>query len=365
MRAKHFSPSTVLIEPTNICNLGCSFCEANCTVNKGLKRQEILPEQLDLMLDKIQQYIINLVFQGDCEPTLNRYLPELVKVAAKYTDSIALVTNGTRLTEDLTYQLLDNGMNWFALSIDDHRREIYNNIRLRADLNNVLANLRRLLRVRDTQKPNLHVVVHKIVFPHDSLDDLIEFVKFFYLDCGVNQITFAPLVEVGDIKVREWLVLRNQLENALLGEGIYINLREFGNYPYKTLHKYCGTNLLFINHKGELSPCGLHVRQGKTFGNLLTDSLEAICEQPRFQEFHEFWSTKDYTRPLPDHCEDCYLLKGHYHRYTLNEGHRAGLAFAEKLNPALLEYASSIAVNPATSVIYARDIEVAGSNGRE
>jgi radical SAM protein with 4Fe4S-binding SPASM domain len=359
MSVQSFFPSTVLIEPTNICNLGCSFCEANCTVNKGLKRRELLPEDLDLMLGKLRPYIANLVFQGDCEPTLNRYLPELVAVAAKYTTSIAMVTNGTRLSEDLTRRLIDNGMSWFALSIDDHRSAIYNNIRIRADLDKVVENLRRLIHIRDTEQPHLHTVVHKIVFPNDTLASLVEFVKFFYLDCGVNQITFAPLVEVGDIKVREWLILRNQLESALLSEGIYINLREFGNYPYKTIHKYCGTNLFFINHMGDFSPCGLHVRLGRTFGNLLTDSLDDIAARQRFQEFHRFWSRKDYAAPLPEQCDNCYLLKGHYHRYTLNEGQQAGLAFANKHDDGSLSH-----LPPATGDSFIRLDDIGVSSGQ-
>jgi hypothetical protein len=36
------------------------------------------------------------------------------------------------------------------------------------------------------------------------------------------------------------------------------------------------------------------------------------------------------------------LLKGHYHRYTLNEGHKAGITFVEKYNPELLECVPAI-----------------------
>ena len=339
-------PSTVLIEATNICNLGCTFCEANCTVNKGLKRIELLPDQLDFMLQKIAPQIINIVFQGDCEPTLNRFLPELVAVAAKFTNSIAVVTNGTKLEQPASQQLIDAGMNWFAFSIDDHRRDIYNQLRIRADLPQVIDNLRQIIAIRDHSQPNLHTVVHKIVFPHDTLQDLIDFVEYFYLDVGVNQITFAPLVEMGDIKVRQWLILRNQLENALLNKGMFVNLREFGNYPYKTTHKYCGTNLLFINHQGELSPCGLHVRQARNFGNLLHDSIAEIEARPIFQDFHRFWFNRDYAGPLPSKCEDCYLLKGHYHRYSLNEGHQQGLQFVERF--AQPSESSSIQLYPST-----------------
>jgi|GEM_PF-2210196 len=323
----HWFASTVLIEAINKCNLACDFCEANCTINQHLPRREIEPEQLAIMLGKLERLIVNVVFQGDCEPTLNRRLPELVEVAGRYTSSVALVTNGTQLREAYTRELVARGVSWFAISIDDHRPEVFNRLRPPADLGVIRGHLARLIEIRDKESPHLHVVVHKIVFPTDTVESLKAFVRAFYLEHGVNQITFSPLVDNGDTKCPDWLTLRNQLESELLAEGVYINLREFGAYPYKTAHRYCGTNLLFIDHRGELSPCGLHVRRGRGFGNLLTRSLDEIAAGERFVEFHRYWQGRRYSEPLPAHCQDCFVLKGHYHRYTLNEGHRSGLQF--------------------------------------
>jgi len=321
--------STTLIEPTNKCNLGCEFCEANCTVNAHLKRRDITPEQLEIMLAKLSELIINIVFQGDCEPTLNPYLPELTRIAARFTSSVALVTNGTRLKEMYVRRLVEAGMSWFAISIDDYRPEVFNQVRRGADLEKIQSSLRALIRLRDRERPDLHVVVHKIVFPGDTLEELRTFVRTYYLDYGVNQITFAPLVQMGDIKVRDWLKLRNRLESAMIDEGVYVNLGEFCPYPYRTLHRYCGTNLLFISHEGNLSPCGLHVRQGRSFGSLLEHDLEELAQGERFRELHAYWQDKRYSRPIPAQCHDCFLLKGHYHRYSLNEGHQAGLQFLD------------------------------------
>lgn len=338
MRPQCLSPSTIVVEPTNKCNIACEFCEANCTVNKHLPRIEITPEQLEQMLEKIRPYVINVVFQGDCEPTLNRHLPELARVASRYTSSVALVTNGTRLGEAYARRLIDGGVSWFALSIDDHRPEVFDRIRLRAHLTQIARHLEGLVRIRDDEHPGLHVVVHKIVFPSDTLESLREFVHTFYIRHRVNQITLAPLVEYGDVKIAHFLQLRNQLESSLIADGILINLRDIGSYPYRTLHKYCGTNLMFISHQGNLSPCTLHVRQGRDFGNLLTQSLDEIAEGERIREFDEYWRGRRYSRPIPSQCKDCFVLKSHYHRYTLNEGHERGLEFAthRELRPAAL-----------------------------
>lgn len=326
-------PSTVVVEPTNKCNLQCDFCEANCRVNSLLPRSDLTPENLQLMLEKIRPFIINVVFQGDCEPTISHYLPNLVRVASRFSTSIALVTNGTLLDGDYSRKLINNGGNWFTFSIDDHRAEISDRIRKGASLDKILEHLDTLIHIRDTACPSTHVGVHKIVMPYDTLESLKEFIRMFYVRRRVNQITLSPLVKMGDIKIKNFLQFRNELECSLMDEGILINLREFNSFPYRTLYKYCGTNLLFIDREGNLSPCGLHVRQHRIFGSLLHQSLDEIIQGKTYREYQRFWETKDYSRPLPSICDDCFVLKGNYHRYTLNEGHYQGLQFS--LRPEL------------------------------
>lgn len=136
--------STVLVEPTNICNLKCIMCEARCTVESGINEAKyLLPEQLDIILQKLKIYISNIVFQGDCEPTLSPYLPELVSIARKYTEQIAIVTNG---------------VSWFALSIDDYREEKYNAIRKYSSFKKVITNLDYLVKIRDTKKKYIYIL---------------------------------------------------------------------------------------------------------------------------------------------------------------------------------------------------------------
>lgn len=323
-------PSTVEVEPTNKCNLQCGFREADCTVNRLLPRRDLTPDRLHLMLEKIRPFIVNVVFQGDCEPTMSRHLTNLVRVASRCSTSVAVVTNGMLLCRDYARRLIDAGATWFAVSIDDHRAEIYERIRKGARFDKVLEHLDTLIHLRDTACPGTHVGVHKIVMPYDTRESLKEFVRTFYVLKRVNQITLSPLVKMGNTTVKDFLQFRNELETSLMDDGIFLNLRDFASFPYRTLHKYCGTNLLFIDHEGNLSPCGLHVRRRRTFGNLVHQSVDEITQGKAFREYQRFWQTKDYSRPLPWLCDDCFVLKSNYHRYTLNEGHFPGLQFGQR-----------------------------------
>lgn len=206
--------STVLVEPTNVCNLKCVMCEARCTVEIGNEEAKyLMPDQLDVILSKLNGYISNLVFQGDCEPTLNPYLEGLVKVAKKYTEQVAIVTNGILLTPMRIDLLIESGITWFALSIDDHREEIYNGIRRYSDFKKVEQNLDYLIKVRNERNSPVFIVTHKIVFGNDTMDSLKEYIKHFYIEKGVNKITFAPLVYEGNIENKNWIIMRNELDS--------------------------------------------------------------------------------------------------------------------------------------------------------
>lgn len=312
--------STVLVEPTNICNLKCKMCEARCTVEAGKNEVEHLtPENLDIALKKLDGYIRNVVFQGDCEPTMNPYLEELVAVARKYTDQVAIVTNGKALVPKRIDAIIEKGLSWFALSIDDHRPEIYNKIRKYSDFDKLEENLKYLIKVRNEKYRHIYIVTHKIVFPEDTIETLKDYIHHFYVNLGVNKITFAPLVSEGSIDEKSWLIKRNLLENVMMEDGIQINLKDFANYPYATMHKYCGTNLFFISHEGNFAPCGLHTRSKQIFGNLITDEIEDIVKREQFIEYHDYWMNRHYDGKCPRICTNCYLLKSPYFRYCLDD----------------------------------------------
>lgn len=310
--------STVLVEPTNICNLKCIMCEAKCTTDKGVKAEYLKPEELDIMLGKLDGYISNVVFQGDCEPTLNPYLGELVKVAKKYTEHVSIVTNGLALTSKKIDELIECGVSWFAISIDSHVPEVYNNIRRNSNFEKLMENLDYLLKLKNTVYKNIKIVTHKIVFNNDSEEYLKDYIRYFYVNKGVDKVTFAPLVEEGSIENKNWIITRNNIENDLIKEGINLSLKDFSNYPYMSINKYCGTNLFFLGHTGSFAPCGLHTKENKVFGNLLTESLEEIVNKDVFKEFHNYWLNNNFNNKVPHICENCYLLRSPYFSYCID-----------------------------------------------
>ena len=311
--------STLMVEPTNICNLKCKMCEARCSVEKNIVPRYLSEENLDLILSKLNPYVTNIVFQGDCEPTLHPKLEKLISISRKYVPHVSLVTNGTLLNEGRIRTLINSGLTWFAFSIDSHIKKEYESIRAKSDFNKVINNLGYIIRLRENEFPELRTVVHKIVFDEDTIEHLKSFIEFFYLEMGVDKLTFAPLVENGSVKYEDWISKRNQIEMDFLKKSISVNLKDFAHYPYKTLYRYCGSNCFFVSHDGTFSPCGVHTGTKNVFGNLIQEDLEQIVKKEIFQEFHNYWQNRRYDKPLPCICDDCFILKTPYFSYCFDE----------------------------------------------
>lgn len=311
--------STLLVEPTNVCNLKCKMCEARCSAEKNIVPEYLSASDLDIVLSKLSPYVTNIVFQGDCEPTMHPQLEELVKVSRKYVPHASVVTNGLLLNESRVKNLIDSGLTWFAFSIDSYKKEIYENIRVKSNFDKVIKNLEYLIQLRENNFPQLRIVVHKIVFNNDSSEYLKKFIKFFYLEKGVDKVTFAPIVEKGTVKYEDWIIKRNQIEIDFLKDKINTNLKDFANYPFKTLYRYCGANCFFISHDGTFSPCGVHTRSKNVFGNLIKEDLNKIVNKDIFKDFHNYWQNRDFKQPFPCICDDCFILKTPYFLYSLDE----------------------------------------------
>lgn len=313
--------STLLIEPTNVCNLKCKMCEARCSAEKNIVPKFLNSKDLDLMLSKLSPYVTNIVFQGDCEPTMHPNLESLVSVSRKYIKHISIVTNGLLLNEKRIESLINQGVSWFAFSIDKYIKEDYEEIRINSDFDKVVRNLECLIKLREEKYPNIRIVVHKIVFNNETPDDLKNFIRYFYINKGVDKITFAPLVEKGAVKYKDWIIKRNQIEIDFLKENLNVNLKDFANYPFKTLYRYCGANCFFISHDGTFSPCGVHTRSKNVFGNLINETIEDIVNKGIYKEFHEYWQKRKFQDHLPRICDDCFILKTPYFLYSLDENY--------------------------------------------
>lgn len=135
------------IEPTDRCNLNCSMC-----IRSGW--EEPLGRMTQTTFERVYANLASLsplptvFFGGLGEPLFHPHTVDWISRVKSLGARVELITNGTILTEKLSRRLIEAGLDLLWVSIDGASPQGYADLRLGAELPRVLANLRRLRKMR-------------------------------------------------------------------------------------------------------------------------------------------------------------------------------------------------------------------------
>ena len=169
----HVKPLTsLIIEPTNTCNLRCSFC----FVTEGMTRDEGFMD-LDLFKKIIDDTptLEHLCMHNWGEPLLHKDIFKMFDYAHQAgVNYIVMNTNGTLLNEKMISQIIESPLNIIRFSIDGSP-ETFKKIR-GVELDKIEANILRLKEVKEDQRPELSMGVVFTV-EEETQQDTDEYIK--------------------------------------------------------------------------------------------------------------------------------------------------------------------------------------------
>ncbi len=170
MRVKPLT--SLIIEPTNTCNLRCSFC----FVTEGMTRDEGFMD-LDLFKKIIDDTptLEHLCMHNWGEPLLHKDIFKMFDYAHQAgVNYIVMNTNGTLLNEKMISQIIESPLNIIRFSIDGSP-ETFKKIR-GVELDKIEANILRLKEVKEDQRPELSMGVVFTV-EEETQQDTDEYIK--------------------------------------------------------------------------------------------------------------------------------------------------------------------------------------------
>ncbi len=137
----------IYIEPTNFCNIDCVTCMRN---NWDTPIGKMTEETFSRILAAIETISPRpLVFFGGIgEPLSHRQLPNMIARVKALGCTAEMISNGTLLTEKRSRELIDAGLDAIWISLDGAKPESYADVRLGAELPNVLENIKRFRYLR-------------------------------------------------------------------------------------------------------------------------------------------------------------------------------------------------------------------------
>jgi MoaA/NifB/PqqE/SkfB family radical SAM enzyme len=137
----------IYIEPTVACNLDCITCFRNAW-EQPLGRMDTKTFEHILVGLQALDPIPDVYFGGIGEPLFHPKTTEWVAAVKALGVRVELITNGTTLTEKKSRQLIDAGLDLLWVSIDGASPETYADVRLGAELPNIIRNLKRFAKMR-------------------------------------------------------------------------------------------------------------------------------------------------------------------------------------------------------------------------
>jgi radical SAM protein with 4Fe4S-binding SPASM domain len=123
---------TLIFEVIQACDHACQYCynywthpDYHPSSSQKLEAFGKIRDLRPLLAHVLDQVDCNLVTLTGGEPTLRPDLPEIISFLAERDVRVNLITNGHRLTEEMTAGLIRRGVTLFELPLLSYRREIH------------------------------------------------------------------------------------------------------------------------------------------------------------------------------------------------------------------------------------------------
>ncbi len=166
--------TSLIIEPTNTCNLRCTFC----FVTEGMTREGGFME-FDLFRKVIDEMpgLEHLCMHNWGEPLLHKDIFRMIDYAStsgiKY---VVMNTNGTLLNSKMIDRIIDSPLNIIRFSIDGSR-ETFKKIR-GVELDKIEKNILRLKEQKEARRPGLSMGVVFTV-EEETQDEAEEYIAYW------------------------------------------------------------------------------------------------------------------------------------------------------------------------------------------
>lgn len=279
------APLHLDIEPTNACNLKCPMCPRTVLINDNTKEGNFEVGTMDMSLFKriideaadIGVYSIKLNWLG--EPLIHPNIVDMVYYAkSKGIIDVMLNTNGVLLTEQLSKDLIEAGLDKIFFSFDSPYKNEYENIRIGANYEQVLNNILTLKKCRE----NLN---------------------------KLNPLTRVSMV-INDIKTNKYNDYIN-LFRDLVDIIAYVEYRNpIGTPNNKKANKvdFACSQLwqrMFIAWNGDVIPCCVDSEKELLIANLKNDCIIDIWHGENYKNLRQLHRNGEWWKI--NRCKNCDL----------------------------------------------------------
>ena len=158
-------PSQILIDTTEVCNLGCIHCpHPDFKKSKHYDARYLDPILNKKIIDEVYKFSNGqtqyIRYASNGEPLIHPNAFDMLDYAVQNSGTlVTLTTNGTILNEKRVRKLVKSGLHMIDISIDAFYDETYAKIRIGGDLNVTKSNVLKLIEIIRSEKSKTKVIV--------------------------------------------------------------------------------------------------------------------------------------------------------------------------------------------------------------
>lgn len=190
------------VEITNYCNLLCPMCPRTIKMKNG-SHDELHHMSFDLFKKIIDEGSANglcsVKFNYSGEPLMHKDVAKMVKYCKDNGIlDVMFNTNAVLLTEQMSRDLLEAGIDGLYVSFDSPYKETYESIRVGAKFEKVVENVKTFSQIRNSDERfwKTQLRVSKVLFPDEKEEDVLVFINM-WKDI-VDAVGFGTYMEDGE-----------------------------------------------------------------------------------------------------------------------------------------------------------------------
>ncbi len=270
-------PLHLLIEPTSVCNLRCKMCfQSDPTFRTKEYRGMMDLKFFKNLIDQAAEYgCQSLTLASRGEPLLHKKFGEMLRYCKGKFLELKINTNATVMGEDMCYKILDAGVDIVVFSVDSHDRKQYQSIRIGANFEDVLRNIRAFCELKQS-KPEYRKTATRISGVYLGLEQSRAKFAEFWKDI-VDTVTLTDVVP-------RWDTYNNELINCSM--------------PCSYLWER-----LYVWYDGTCNPCDYDYKSKLEVGNAKRSSIQEIWSGKTFQRYRNMFMQGKRMHLTP--CDRC------------------------------------------------------------
>lgn len=293
---------------TTRCNSKCITCDSwKLEDHAG----ELTTEDFKRLATQTRELNIPIVTLGGGEPTLRTDVWEIVKFFKNENRFVQLTTNALTLRESQRQKLFESKLDRVTVSVDSHKKDLYEKIRGIDGWNAVETNLKNLLKEKT---PHTEVDTNTVLCK-DNAETFLETLDYL-IDLGIPKVNFSAMTtnatnylmteskaHLSEIpnnllqKIVEGILERKKKTKAISASSTFIKgILDYYQNPHKTVFPcYAGFLTLDIFQDGAVHGCG----NLPTLANVKNESLSQIWHSTKAQE--------NRNNMAKGKCPNCYV----------------------------------------------------------